>query len=184
MTTISIQFHATPLETIGFLRPCIEELLLDIAFSGEPFHPQLVDMVELDDLVALTASRGETGQLFVAQSPIDLERRDRLGFLDTNPSAVSIQIGEFRNNSLRQSLLSIETTEGLALSVGRKLARAVRRHTFAGVVAVNSTSSARATMKSFRYSRGALDLQHRGVAMLPFAGGAKLLLEGFDGAPK
>jgi hypothetical protein len=172
VTDISIQFHAILIDEImPIVKSSVGEFRLQVtSFAWPPFSaslvpPERLDLVAEDESIyALALTLGE---------PV-LPAESSGKFHDRNPDAVLLELGRLGSKGLKESGLSVRTTNSEALRVGRSIAKRIRGLTKAGAVAINPTTGEKAFLRSHRYSTGAAALQASGVKMLPLAGTSEL----------
>jgi hypothetical protein len=175
MADISIQFHATPEENMHF----VDEILRDfgtntVAMRFFPFH--LITISGEDVQGAFKAAPEYQRWAFTLGKPI-LSVAHELAFADENPDYLRLDTGRRLEKGLEQSWVSARTRDKEILAVWREIAVRLKKRTMQGVIAINPTTGETSRLRSFRFTKGARDLQSHGVAMLPFAGTALLRFE-------
>jgi hypothetical protein len=168
MAGISIQFHALPEELLALAKQCVADFGLHVvAMRAFPFGAIKVRPNELDAVFLNSSPYRELA--FSLHEPV-WPATSQLNFYDKNPNGLRLDIKRKEPKGLEQTLLTASTSDPVALSVWKKIAKRVKGMTQAGVVGVNPDTGATALFRSFRFSPGAKALEASGVAMLPFAG--------------
>lgn len=177
MSSMIIQFHCLPAEIAGFIARASIGLKLYFVLVGGP--PVALEMVDADDLLERVEHAGRSRlpmTLYILGRPPNLPIVSGSDFYDANPENIVVEIGTLSVSGLMQSIMSTRSTDAELVQLAKKLAKEVKKNTHAGVTAVNVNTGVRGLAKSFRYSDAALALEKKGVNMLPYAGGAKLIL--------
>lgn len=168
MPDISIQFFATPDELLSFTKEmCGEFGIYLIAMRFPHFEAKLVMDGELDQLFATSS---DYRRLAFTLEPPNLAVKNTLDFGDKNPDYLRLELGKSDDMSLEESWLSCRTENKAAFTVWKKIAKALKDRTFAGITATNRENGKQAEYPKQRYSSGAKALEDRGVTMLPAVG--------------
>jgi hypothetical protein len=169
MADILIQFHALPAELFDLVKQSVARFQLTlVGIKYWPFEALEVDPEEL------STELGRDGVLydrlvFMLGKP-SLPASGNMDFADHNPDNLALDIGRPTGRGLDESALAARTSNRRALSVWREIAKDLKRITEEGAVAVNPETGATAPMRRHRFTRGALELQARGVPILPLGG--------------
>ena len=168
MSDISIQFYATPLEHLTFVRGIMRNFDLHaVAMRFRPFEAREVDVADLD--AYFLGSSNFHRWAFTVDAPL-LPVEHELDHADKNPDHLRLQVGEFNSTHLSQSWLSCRTTNDAIFRIWREIARRLKESTKGGVTATNRDTGASSEYKSFRYTAGAKALEEKGVRILPAIG--------------
>jgi hypothetical protein len=169
---ILIQFHAALEELTQFLCDVTEEIPVHVtAFRFAPFRATQVDISDLE----LTMQDTSVRELALTLEP-PLPAGTASDFAGQNPSALRLDIGRLSEQGLRESCLSVRTTDDGAILQWKKVAQRLRKITQAGAIAVNPVTGATSRLRSHRFTPRAKQLDDDGVAIRPVAGSALLHL--------
>lgn len=172
-----MQIHCTHQDLTGILLDAsASEEVFFVLLAGSPPTFKLVHLGELANSVASEAEAGSVRSIFIFKDIPNLPVKSRLDLFDLNPENIVVDVGLLTRDGLKQSVISNNSSEGVLVGLWKKIMKGVKENTHAGVTAINVDTGARKVYKAFRYSDAALELQRSGVAMLPFAGGGKLIL--------
>jgi hypothetical protein len=177
MPGMNMQFHALPDEIAEILLASIQSDDVHIIVEGGlPFIAREIACADLK-AEAIKAGNGHaTINFYLTLSPPIFGATSRMKFLDANLGGVTINIGRLTELGLKQSALSILNGFPVNYELAKKIAKELKRVTKAGVSSINPLTGTGSVTKSFRYTSGALKLEASGTRMLPFAGGAQLVL--------
>jgi len=168
MPDISIQFFATPIELLSFVKEAIREhQLYAVAMRFRPFEARVVGMSELDELLA-PSSEFHRWALTVDAPHLPVEHE--LDHADKNPDHLRLEVGRYTGATLEESWLSCRTGNKAVFSVWKKIAKRLKAVTLPGITATNRQNGVSVEYKAQRYSNGAKALEDRGVTMLPAVG--------------
>lgn len=177
MPSMTIQFHALPEELADFIIAGTAGAKVYFALvGGLPFSASVVQASVLR-AVLLEASQAKTPlSLCVLSAPPALSAKSRLQFYDLNPAHVLIDIGLQTASGLKQSRISSVASDPTVIGLAKAIAKELRKHSHSGVTAVNVELGVSHVNKNLRYTDAAKRLEESGLPMLPFGGGAKLIL--------
>lgn len=177
MSSMSIQFHATCAELADFLSNIGHQFpLYTVLLSLSPFSVKSLDIDQIRDSVLNSCEElHQKSIVFFISSP-NCKAERQMEFLDLNDGGIIFDIGRLTEYGLEQSIMSIKTDDNQAFSLAKKISLLLKKITKSGVTAFNSSTDESAIIKSFRYTKGAYELQQNGIRILPFAGGNYLKL--------
>ena len=174
---MNIQFHCLPEELAEFiLTATSNEQAHFVLLGGLPFSAREISKGDLLGTIIYAGGAKSPLSLYILMTPPDLSASSRLKFYDLNPDNIVVDIGLHTAQSLKQSALSTKSVNPSTYAIAKKIAKQLRKCTYSGVTAVNIENGAMSLAASFRYTAKALALEREGIAMLPFAGGGKLVL--------
>lgn len=174
MADISIQFHGLQEELLLFVRRCMEiSDLRVVAISQFPFRAQEVFVKDLHEVFSDLSTVRELA--FSLKAPV-LNVEDELEFGGKNSGCLYLAIGRENSRGLNESWLACRTKNAKSLKVWKQLAKILKKMTEKGAIATNPKTGARAKIASHRFTRGAKELELKGVPILPVAGTALLQL--------
>ena len=169
---ILIQFHAVLEDLTEFVRDVTDEIPVHVtAFRFPPFRATQVDVSDLELTMQDTAVR----ELALTLEPA-LPAETASDFAEQNPSALRLDIGRLSEQGLRESCLSVRTTDDSAILQWKRVAQRLRKLTQAGAVAVNPVTGAKSSLRNHRFTPRAKQLDDDGVVIRPVAGSALLHL--------
>jgi hypothetical protein len=164
---ISVQFHAMPFEILG--------LFADLFFDDEIFCVEAVGspskFLRLNKGLVPKFDENRKAMAFALGEP-DVIVGSMFEFLERNPDALVLEIGQVSALGLKESWLSANTKNPTALSRWRKVAKNLHVSTLDGAIAINPKNGAECHLKWHRFTEEARLAFHNGVAMLPAAGNA------------
>lgn len=175
MGKVNVQFHAVPSEIFEFVEYCSKEHELEavlmqfypefkiICINYYDFNSRLLELEKIDQICLCN-----TKPYILVNSPYD--------FLTNNPNCLSITIGVFDDQSLRQSFLSGQTDNTELLTIWKKIVKKLNSITSAGVWVENPHTGVKAFYNRFRYTSNAKELFNDGIRMLPVAGWNQFIL--------
>lgn len=177
MPSIAIQFHALATELADYILAGTTGVPVNfVLLGGLPFSARVIAPVNLQAEL-ITASRAKTPlSLCILPTNPDMSAKSRLQFYDLNPDNILIDIGLQSAAGLMQSRVSNVSCAPIVASLAGAIAKVLRKHSLAGVTAINVESGVKRVNKNLRYTNAAKCLQENGLPMLPFGGGAKLVL--------
>ncbi len=162
MADISIQFHAAPDELLQLSHEIAQEC--GALVTGIQYHPFKAEPVAIEGLSELPPLLRRL--VFSLYEPT-LSVTSCTEFDRSNPDCLRLELGRIEEHELSQSWLVVRTDDNASLERWRIAAKLLRQRTHAGVVARNRNTGQEVVMKAFRYSERAMELQQRGVEMLP-----------------
>lgn len=164
--SFSIQLHATPSELVAMAEKwSAENDLIVTAIRSQPYAARLIDP---RDLSGKTCSNEIEWVALTKQAP-NLDATSSNSFLDKNPNALVLAVGQLTSTELTESWLTSMAT-GSDSKLWAKLARELKKATSAGALAVSVTTGESARLRNHRYSPQALELDRKGIIMRPVAG--------------
>jgi hypothetical protein len=168
MPDISIQFYATPMELLTFLREAISDFKLHaVALRFRPFEAREVADADLHTYFT-DSSEYRRWALTIGFPHLPVEHE--LDHADKNPDHLRLDVGAYDGNTLNESWLSCRTADKIAFAVWKKVAKRLKEMTIAGITATNRESGISAEYKYQRYSIGAKLLADRGVTIVSRVG--------------
>jgi hypothetical protein len=177
MHSLSTQLHALADELSKVISLATEEE--DIHFvmlGGVPFSVREISRDVLCQELTRAAAEVSPPSLFLSLEKPNIEAGTRMAFYDKNPNGIIVDAGRLTEDSLKQSAVSTKTCDSLTYSLAKKIAKELKKISSSGVTAIDDTTGARHLYKSFRFTDGAKKLEMEGIRMMPFAGGARLML--------
>lgn len=164
MASISIQFHAVPEELVAYVDGFVEEFGLFVV--GIRFFPfEMLELTQMD-LPNVILSDATVKELAFSIGIPPISATNALGFSQSNPNCSYMDIGRISEVGLEQSCFSATAVDRSVLDVWKKLARRLRALTKTGVCAVNLNTGESVSIKSFRYSKGAIEAEASGISIL------------------
>lgn len=173
MTDILVQFHATVEELGSFVRATIEQVPAHMTVIRFPPYRAAAIGAEALDGALCDASVLELA--FTLKPPSFAAASTN--FLKSHPGALCLHIGRLSDRGLEESCLSARPSSEEELKAWTKIARALKKITEAGVVAVNPTTGAEVAIRGHRYTAGAKSLYQEGIVIRPLGGSVTLRLE-------
>ncbi len=172
-----MQFHALPSEIAQIIQAAIADLGLNIVIQGGvPFTAKEISLDQMEcEISKICNDRFLFSVYLLLNKPI-FGASSGLKFIDANPRGIFINIGSLTDLGLKQSALSVLDGYPEEYEIAKKIGKHLRRVTTPGVTAINSEKNIMRFNKNHRYTAGAKALEKEGVAMLPVAGGGKLVL--------
>lgn len=178
MAKITIQFHAVFSEVVEYITPIVREFSLNLVLLKEnPFAICLFDVETRMNVFCGDNDFSRPYELIIFREDPNCNVTSRTDFIKRNPEMISIRFGVLTEDYLGQSVCSVETTDLQFEKIARKVTNSIKRNTRAGVLAVNANTGDSVFMKTFRYTKRALDLERSGIKMKPFAGGNLIYIE-------
>jgi hypothetical protein len=171
-TTISIAFHATPVELLEFLREVVSDFNLRVVAMR--FFPFDAYEVRFDQLPTVFSAEPRVYQLGLTLDPPNLPAVSNRDFGENNPARLRFDIEIPTEAGLRQCWLTCRTSRFDAAMTWKEVAKRLKAITRTGVVAVNRDTGEAVPVASHRYTDGAKRLADSGIEMLPSAGGGLL----------
>lgn len=180
MADMSVELHALKEELISFVECVAPEFRLFVSVIR--FPPFEIEMIDISDLRKATADpRASRLALTTSQLALPEEMPPRplqTRFWEHNPNRMIIHLGKITNRGLQESRLTARTYDPLILDTWRQIVLKLRSQTKTGAFAVNPETGVSSKLKTHRFTKGALELQEQGVAMLPLVGNAIVRLGG------
>lgn len=168
MPDISIQFYATPMELLSFVKEAMVDFKLHaVAMRFRPFEAREVDPAELNSYFSDSSEFYRWA--FTVDTP-HLPVEHELDHADKNPDHLRLQVGKCDSTGLEQSWLSCRTENAAAFGTWKKIAKKLKAITLSGITSTNRQTGASGEHKSFRYTTGAKALEDQGVTMLSTVG--------------
>jgi len=165
--SISIQFHATPVELRGLVYQWLStHNLYCAAIAYQPYEVVVVDRNSVCD--AMESAR----RIVFGQRPLVLHVKSNNELVDRNPGLLILEAGRLDSSGLHESHLSTKESSPVWASI----ARALRKATRAGATALNESTGAIGPARAHRYTEGARNWWKAGTRMLT-AGSAVMQLD-------
>ena len=180
MPAVRMQFHALAEEIADFILMATEENSVHFVIITSPpisFREVLRDDFKEEVIRCSLVETQHRLTVYMLLTPPDLSETKFLKFCDSNPGGIVVDIGLHTSLGLEQSGLgtTIKTNPEI-YGLAKKMVKQLKKSTNAGVTAINIATNERSLAKSFRYTDKVALLESKGVAMLPIAGGGKLVL--------
>jgi hypothetical protein len=177
MPSMNMQFHILPEEIAKIVQAVVDGKQIKIVLKGGlPFSAREIYRDQLGAEISKVCRDRFGFELYLLNKQPIFGAATGLKFLDANPGGVFINIGSLTDAGLKQSSLSVMDGYPEAYALAKSIAKKIREVTTSGVTAVNVEMGIMKLNKSHRYTNAAKHLEAQGVAMLPFAGGGKLML--------
>jgi len=170
---LSTQFYATASEVTLFVQDVIRKHHVEATLVHKvPFS---IERVTSHDQLSESAVAAADWVVFTTE-PI-AESAHPSGFRLAHPDAMMLEVGRLDGSGLRESWLHALSESASAMALWSRVARDLRRMTYAGVAVVDGTTGAIGpVLPAWRCTAGARDLYLRGVTILPAAGKTRLAI--------
>lgn len=175
MADIDISFHALREELALLIPPVVKETEANAAvLEAFPFNVRPIMASELEK----TVLDKSVDRIVFSAAPFACHAGiDDGSFFDSNVDLLVLDIGKLTHAGLVESRLSARLTkDSCALASWRRFVDALRGVTSVGAAAISPRTGAVSQLRTHRFTKGAKDMELRGVAMLPTAGTVRLQL--------
>ncbi len=170
MTSMVVQFHATPEEILEFIKSVTLDLRLTLTLVRfKPFFLKELESREIQRLNDLSSADLGVSYL-LSQQPLNLEANSKNMTLELNPGCVIVEVGKMTEFALHESCLSFVSEDHEEIGTAKKVTSRLKKITRAGVDVVNSESGATGRIRSHRYSEGARIKCKEGLKLIPLSG--------------
>ena len=173
MPDLLVQFHAVLDELVDIAHMAAAVPSFPVAFRFAPFAAAIVDGEKVLEAAIRDPSVRELAFTLVRPN---LPVANTLEFFERNQGALRLDVGRLSERGLHESAISCRTNDVKALERWRSVAQRLRKSTRVGAIAVSSLTGAKSRLRNHRFTEGASALAESGVAILPVAGTATLLL--------
>jgi hypothetical protein len=131
MSKINVQFHATPAETIRFIKECAKEYSLHIVLV-ELYPSFAASLLNEADGALENISIYNTNRVCLYIEKPETISNSYLDFLDKNSDYLSITIGKHLDNQLEESVLATQTENVEGLKTWKKIVKKFNTVTLSG----------------------------------------------------
>lgn len=175
MTSLSVQFHADPLEMIQSLVPrWLAGVECYIALeSGFPETRRT--FLRVGELPSVDSIGSVPDALFIRLQPFTSVGARNVEFLGANPGFLVIRPGKLDAEGLHETMMGAVTADAAALRAWRRVITRAKRDFQRGAIAINYRGD-RFHQPSHPYTPGALALADTGVPILSLTGSVRYLL--------
>ena len=178
MAKVGIQLHMLLEEVIETVRRWILQFNLHGVLVGHVGLP--IIRIDSQNIGEEIISRRDYDHLVLSVYPFSNTNIAGNRILDYYPNSLSFRIGRLEGGGLRQSFISAVTDDSPSLKIWKMIEKNIRSSTLSGVECFDPQSHHLSYSKSFRYTKGALEAESRGLVMLGIVGNMPHRLSGRD----
>lgn len=167
MMRTTLKFHGTVAEIEYWMREWSREH--ELLVVAEWFFPDYeVRLIEMDEPGGIGWVEGEDppDRLSLHIGAVDVQVNTPMEFIGRNPEGLTIVLGSQTEKGLRESLLGAMSDNDSAMKTWKSVRNSAKKSMKSGAWIVKSISGERLRDNAHLYTKGARDLQTRGIPSL------------------